>query len=42
MAEANGFYRDSDLNPGQYGFGGTLGSCAEVLEKYHSGEYFGQ
>lgn len=36
------FYGDVALNPGTYGFGGTLGSCAEVLESYHTGEYFQQ
>lgn len=34
------FYGDVELNPETYGFGGTLGSCAEVLEKYHTGQYF--
>ncbi len=42
MTEADGFYGDADLNPKQYGFGRTLGSCAKVLEKYHCGEYFRQ
>jgi hypothetical protein len=39
QTDPEAFYRPTSVNPEQYGFGGKLNTCADVLRAYHTGQY---
>ncbi len=39
QTDPEAFNRPTSVNPAQYGFGGKLNTCADVLRAYHTGQY---